>query len=241
VYIDRFERHQIADNCIQVAILGLVPYDQGLIIQEKLLRLRQQQKIGDVLLLLEHPSVLTVGRRGSESNILLSQQELNARGVKVYHIDRGGDVTYHGPGQIVGYPILNLHRYGKDVRRFIWNIEEVFIRLLKKEYGIEAGRSPGYTGVWVGNEKITSIGFAVKRLVTKHGFAFNVNTHLEHFKWIHPCGITDRSMTSLEKLLGSKQDMAKVMVQVAWYFGEIFKAEYRIVDENEWSGWLKED
>ncbi|MDN5276619.1 MAG: lipoyl(octanoyl) transferase [Clostridiales bacterium] len=233
--------YKFTNNCVNVALLGLVPYEQGLSIQEKFFRLREEQKIGDIMLLLEHPPVITVGRRGKESNILLSQEELIARGIRVYHIDRGGDVTYHGPGQIVGYPILDLHNYGKDIRRFIWNIEEVFIQLLKNEYGITAGRVPSYTGVWVDNEKITSIGFAVKRWITKHGFAFNVNTNLEHFKWINPCGITDRSMTSLENITGHKHDITKVMLQVASYFAKIFQTDYQIIDKHEWSSWLKED
>ncbi|MBM7581627.1 lipoyl(octanoyl) transferase [Caldicoprobacter guelmensis] len=240
MYINQLEKRQTANNCIQMVFLGMVPYEEGLTIQEKLVALRQKEKIEDVLLLLEHPPVITVGRRGKQSNILLSPDELTARGVKVYYVDRGGDVTYHGPGQIVGYPILNLKQYGKDIRSFVWNVEEVFIQLLKKEYGIAAGRNLEYRGVWVKDEKITSIGFAIKQWVTKHGFAFNVNTNLEHFKWIHPCGITDCSMTSLEKILGYKQDMTKVMRQVASYFGEIFQTDYRFVDKHELDNWLKE-
>jgi lipoyl(octanoyl) transferase len=156
---------------------------------------------------------------------------LEEQGIRVYKINRGGDVTYHGPGQIVGYPILDLNHHGKDLLRFIRRIEEVFIQLLKEEYGITAGRVPKFTGVWVGSEKITAIGFAVKRWVTMHGFAFNVNTNLEHFRWIHPCGITDKGVTSLQKLLGHAEDFDKVTDQVAKYFCKVFDAQPEIIDK----------
>ena len=208
---------------INIVRLGKIDYKDALDIQEKLLDLRQQHKIGDVILLLEHPPVLTLGRRGEYANILLPRQELEASGVSVYEVTRGGDVTYHGPGQIVGYPIMDLNNHGKDVKDFVWKIEEVFIRLLKEEYNISADRDENkYTGVWVGNEKITAIGIAVKRWVTMHGFAFNVNTQLEHFKWINPCGITDKGVTSLQKLLGHPLDFERLNGQVADYFCRVF-------------------
>lgn len=213
---------------------GRIDYAEALKVQEKLLLLRQRGKIGDMLLLLEHPPVLTIGRRGSPANICLSREELETKGVAVYDASRGGDVTYHGPGQIVGYPVMDLNGHGRDIRKFVWKIEEVFIRLLKEEYGIEAGRDEGkYTGVWVGDEKVTAIGIAVKRWVTMHGFAFNVNTDLEHFKWIVPCGITDRGVTSLQKLLGRPVDFKDANEKTAAYFCEVFGLEPQTVSMEE--------
>lgn len=218
---------------IQVVFPGRIDYQEALDIQEKLLGLRQQGEIGDVLLFLEHPPVLTVGRRGKDSNILLTKQLLEADGISVYYVSRGGDVTYHGPGQIVGYPIMDLNNHGKDIHAFVWRVEEVIVRLLKDEYGITAGRDDKYTGVWVGNEKITAIGFAVKRWVTMHGFAFNVNTQLEHFKWINPCGIIDKGVTSLQKLLGRPLDFDKMNRQALDYFCRVFDLEPEIIDKKE--------
>lgn len=218
---------------VQVALLGLIDYKEALDIQKKLLELRQSGKTEDTMLLLEHTPVLTVGVSGSHSNILIPEQELKSRGVSIYEANRGGDVTYHGPGQIVGYPILDLNNHGKDVRQFVRNIEEIFIQLLKEEYDITAGRVPKYTGVWVGDEKITAIGFSMKRWVSMHGFAFNVNTDLEHFKWINPCGITDKGVTSLQKILGHTLDMNEVMEQVIKYFCQIFNVQYEIIDKQQ--------
>ena len=210
---------------LKIIRLGRVDYKEALDIQEKLLAKRQAGEIADVLLLLEHPPVLTLGRRGKYSNILLKDDELREKGVGVYEVNRGGDVTYHGPGQIVGYPIIDLNGYGKDIKDFVWKVEEVFIRLLKEQYGISAYRDTDkYTGVWVGNGKITAIGIAVKRWVTMHGFAFNVNTDLESFKWINPCGITDRGVTSLQLLLGRPLDFDLLNTQVADYFCRVFGA-----------------
>jgi len=216
---------------INVARLGLVSYKEALEIQEKLLLLRQQGKIEDILLLVEHPPVLTLGTRGEHSNILLSQKDLEMNGVEIYKINRGGDVTYHGPGQIVGYPIMDLNNQGKDIKDFVWKIEEIFIQLLGEEYHITAQRDEKkYTGVWVNNAKITAIGIAVKHWVTMHGFAFNVNTQLEHFKWINPCGITDRGVTSLQKILGNAQNFDKLNEQVLQYFCKVFDLQPIRVD-----------
>jgi|SRR5665648_61596 len=208
---------------LNVVSLGRIDYKEALDIQEKLLILRQQRKIDNTLLLLEHPPVITLGRRGIYSNIIAPREELDANRISIYEVSRGGDVTYHGPGQIVGYPIVDLKDLNKGVKDFVWGIEEIFICLLKKQYDITAHREEKkYTGVWVGDEKITAIGIAVKNWVTMHGFAFNVNTDLEHFKWINPCGITDKGVTSLEKLLGCHQDLSKLNEIVLEYFCEIF-------------------
>lgn len=204
--------------------LGLIDYKKALEIQEKLLALRQQNVIDDVFLLVEHPPVITVGRSGSYSNILLAQDQLKSIGVSVYEVNRGGDVTYHGPGQIVGYMIMDLNNRGRDIHKFVGKVGEVFIRLLKEEYNIDSNMDRGkYTGVWVGNEKVTAMGIAVKRWVTMHGFAFNVNTDMENYKWIYPCGIKDRGVTSLKQLTGITQDFEKINEYVLNYFCKVFE------------------
>ena len=213
-----------------IAILGATDYLEALAMQERLLHLRQQNKVSDIMLLLQHPPTLTLGTRENRYNILTPEAELQKLGVKIYKINRGGDVTYHGPGQIVGYPILNLNGYGKSVRLYVDKLEEVFLELLRDEYGITAGRDNQYTGVWVGDEKITAIGCSVKRWVTMHGFAFNVNTDLNHFKWINPCGITDKGVTSLQKILGQPQDIDRVNGQVISHFSRVFNCEPEFID-----------
>ena len=211
---------------MKVVQLGLMDYAKALEIQEMLLGKRQQYIIGDVLLLVEHPPVLTVGRSGKYSNIITGIEMLKSMGVSAYDVNRGGDVTYHGPGQVVGYPIMDLGLHGRDIKIFVWKIEEVFILLLKEKYGIIAHREEKkYTGVWVGNEKITAIGIAVKRWVTMHGFAFNVNTDLEHFNWINPCGITDRGVTSLCKILGKHQNFEELNKLTSEYFCRVFNTQ----------------
>lgn len=218
---------------VNVIRLGTIDYDKALSIQERLSAMRQQNEIDDCLLILEHYPVLTMGVRAEESNILLPQKQLEEEGVKIYEISRGGDVTYHGPGQIVGYPILDLNNHGKDIKAFVWNLEEVFIRLLKNKYDISAHREEKkYTGVWVGDNKITAIGIAVKKWVTMHGFAFNVNTNLDHFKWINPCGITDKGVTSLQKLLGHTLDIELLKDQVTDYFCDVFELQAKPADIN---------
>ena len=219
---------------INVLRLGRIDYGQALAIQEKLFSLRQQEMIGDCLLLLEHDPVLTIGRSGKENNIIVPNEFLESKGVSVYEVSRGGDVTYHGPGQIVGYPIMDLMLRGKDLKDFVVKIEEIFIRLLLNEYSIIAHREEKkYTGVWVDDAKITAIGIAVRRWVTMHGFAFNVNTDLTHFQWINPCGITDRGVTSLEKITGHKQDFEVVNLMVLKYFCEVFDVIPKLTDINE--------
>jgi len=211
---------------LNVSRLGRMDYPVALEIQEKLLGLRQQGKIEDTLLLVEHPSVLTIGRSGKCSNVLIPKELLEANGAGIFEVNRGGDVTYHGPGQIIGYPILDLKGHGKDISRYFWKLEEVIIRLLDNEYGIKAHREEKkYTGVWVGNEKITAIGIAMRKWVSMHGFAFNINTNLDHFKWIVPCGITDRGVTSLQKLTGKEQDFEWLNLLVIRYFCEIFNMQ----------------
>jgi lipoyl(octanoyl) transferase len=187
---------------IDVRRLGVVPYAEGLALQRALVEERQHNRIDDVLLLLEHPHVLTLGVRGDggRSHILASPDQLAARGIDILETGRGGDITYHGPGQIVGYPILDLKPDRCDVHRYVRDLEEVLIRTAA-DYGITAERVPGLTGAWVGAEKLAAIGVRIARWVTSHGFAFNVSTDLDCFNLILPCGLADRGVTSLERLL----------------------------------------
>ncbi|MGI6777377.1 MAG: lipoyl(octanoyl) transferase LipB [Acetivibrionales bacterium] len=216
---------------LNVVRLGKMDYKEALNVQERLFALRLEGKTEDTLLIVEHPPVITIGRRGTEDNIIMPTEMLKANGVGVYYVSRGGDVTYHGPGQIVGYPVFDLNNHGRDIKDFVYRIEEVFIRLLKEEYGIQAYRQDKkYTGVWVGNDKITAIGIAVKRWVTMHGFAFNVNTNLEHFKWIVPCGITDKGVTSVQKLLGHEADFEELNDKVIENFCRVFGMQPVLVD-----------
>lgn len=198
-----------------VRFLGRVEYEDGLALMESLSKARDQGRAPDTLLLLEHPPVLTKGRAAKPENVLLSEEELAARGVTVYETNRGGDVTYHGPGQLVGYPIVDLKPERQDVRRYVRDIEETIIRTVA-HWGIEAGRIPKWTGVWVGAEedpqaaKIAAIGVHIKRWVTTHGFALNVMPDLSHFGMIVPCGITERGVTSIAQKAGKLVDPDEV-------------------------------
>ncbi|WP_304541683.1 lipoyl(octanoyl) transferase LipB [Desulforamulus aquiferis] len=221
-----------------VAMLDETDYLEALDIQKRLLLLRQQNKVPDIMLLLQHPPTLTLGTRENFANILMPEAELARQGVCIYKINRGGDVTYHGPGQIVGYPILNLNGHGKSVRVYVDKLEEIFIQLLRQEYSLTAGRDSKYTGVWVGGEKIAAIGCSVKRWVTMHGFAFNVNTDLNHFRWINPCGITDRGVTSLQKILGQPVDIEKTYRQVAEHFCLVFNCKPKLINLQKLQGIL---
>jgi len=216
-------------NKLKVIDLGKMEYQKAYDLQLEMLKKRYENQITDTLIIVEHPPVFTIGSSGSRDNIMVSGDFLRETGIAVYNTNRGGDITYHGPGQIVGYPILNLKEHKKDLHWLLRQYEEVFIRLLK-EYNIKAARIKGLTGVWVGNEKITAIGVGVRRWISYHGFAFNVNPELEHFSYIIPCGITDRGVTSLSKLLDSKQNLTEQKQKVIKYFAEVFKME---VIENE--------
>ncbi len=210
---------------LKVIKLGRMDYREALELQTRLWQQVSSGEGQDTLLLVEHPPVITLGVRGKQEHILLPEEERKRLGVSTVQVSRGGDVTYHGPGQIVGYPIMNLNRWGRDIHDFVHKIENTFITLLKDDYGIRAERGDKtYTGVWVDMEKITAIGIQVKKWTTMHGFAFNVNTDLSHFQWIVPCGLTDRGVTSLEKLTGRKQDMDKLFDRTAEVFCSIFQA-----------------
>jgi len=212
---------------IDVRRLGRIDYQAGLDLQKQLVEERRAGHIGDTLLLLEHPPVITLGvktRRGP-SNIVASAEELEAEGVGVFETGRGGDVTYHGPGQLVGYPIFDLKPDRQDVHRYVRDLEEVLIRAIAG-FGVEGRRVKGLTGVWVGSpgreDKVAAIGVRISRWITSHGFALNVATDLGHFDLIVPCGITDRGVTSLERLVGRELPMADVEDAVVSAFGQVF-------------------
>jgi len=211
-------------RALTVHRLGRVEYEDGLRLQALFARARKEGKVGDVLLLLEHPPVLTLGRGASRTDVLAGPELLEARGVEVHETDRGGEVTYHGPGQIVGYPIVDLKPDRCDVHRYVRDLEEVLIRAVDA-FGVRAGRIEGLTGIWVGDQKLAAIGVRISRWVTSHGFALNVNTDLSHFGLIVPCGITDKGVTSLERLLGHALPMDEVAETVARQFAALFSGE----------------
>jgi lipoyl(octanoyl) transferase len=202
--------------------LGRIQYAEGLEIQASLVAQRQAEQIPDTLLLLEHQPVFTLGRNARPENMLFSAEALRARGFEVFETGRGGDVTYHGPGQVVGYPILDLGPDRRDVHRYVRDLEEVMIRTCA-DYGVSAGRVAGLTGAWVGDEKIGAIGVRIARWVTSHGFALNVSTDLSPFDLIVPCGIRGRGVTSLERLAGSPVSVDQVMERLAGHFAQVFE------------------
>lgn len=207
---------------LRVLFLGKCEYHRALEIQYELLEKRQRGEIEDTLIIVEHPPVITLGNQAEKTNIIASQEFLQKQGIDLVQTNRGGDVTYHGDGQIVGYPIVDIKNSKIGIRNFVRGLEEIFIQILKDKFNIDAERNCQHTGVWIGNEKIMAIGLAVKRGVTMHGFAFNVNTNLEHFKYIVPCGITDKSVTSIERIMGKTFDIDKINKLVVDYFVKIF-------------------
>ena len=202
--------------------LGFVPYGEALDLQKALVEERRAGSVPDLLLLLQHPPVITLGvRRDSRSHVIASDGQLAMHGIDVHEAGRGGDVTYHGPGQIVGYPILDLRPDRCDVHRYVRDLEEVMIRVCA-DYGVAAHRVDGLTGAWVGTAKIGAIGVRISRWITSHGFAFNVNTRLEDFQLIVPCGIADRGVTSLRQLLGNELSIEDVEDRFIRRFAEVF-------------------
>jgi lipoyl(octanoyl) transferase len=202
--------------------LGRVDYGRALELQQQAASDRKQGLAGDQLMLLEHPHVITLGRNGHMENLLASHEILSRAGISFYPTDRGGDITYHGPGQLVGYPILDLREWKRDVGAYVRAIEQCIIDTLG-EYGIEAGRVPKCTGVWVDGRKIAAIGVHLSRWVTSHGFALNVSTDLSYFQYIVPCGLT-KPVTSMAAL-GVRAGMDEVSERFAVHFGRIFDCE----------------
>jgi len=218
--------------------LGLIPYREAWDYQEKLFEEMMAKKLSGekafqgYLLFCEHPAVFTLGKSGSQDNLLINEPMLAQHGIEFYKINRGGDITFHGPGQIVGYPILDLEQLNLGIRSYIELLEESVIRLLK-DYGITASRLPGATGVWLDPDKpsaarkICAIGVKAGRHITMHGFAFNVNTDLSYYQYINPCGFVDKGITSMEKELGEKQDFGEVKHLLKSHLAEALKVHYR--------------
>ncbi|MGE0454369.1 MAG: lipoyl(octanoyl) transferase LipB [Vicinamibacteria bacterium] len=206
---------------LDVRRLGRIRYADGLELQARLVEERKAGAIPDTLLLLEHEPVFTLGRNARKENVLLPEQELRARGFDVFESGRGGDVTYHGPGQVVGYPILDLAPDRRDVHRYVRDLEDVMIRAAR-DYGVEAGRIAGLTGCWVGDAKLGAIGVRLSRWVTSHGFAFNVDLDLAPFGLIVPCGIRTRGVTSLATLLGRPVAVVEAADRLQTRFREVF-------------------
>jgi lipoyl(octanoyl) transferase len=200
---------------------GAVPYEEARIAQKRLEAARLDGEIPDLLLLLEHPPVYTKGRRATPDELPMGEDWYRMQGIEVTETDRGGRVTYHGPGQLVGYPIVSLKPYGDDVHDYIRNMERVMIAALA-DWNVDAGLIDGFTGVWAKERKIGSIGVHVNRGVTTHGFAINVNNDLQPFEWIVPCGIESCRMTSLSRELGAEQDLGAFATTVRDRFGEFY-------------------
>jgi lipoyl(octanoyl) transferase len=222
-------------NC-QIVDLGLIGYAEAWALQKRVVAARKVTAIEDMLLLCEHPHVITQGRNGKREHLLASEQVLRQKGVEFHATDRGGDITYHGPGQIVGYPILNLGAIRRDVVWYVRMLEEAMIQATA-EFGITAGRVAGKTGIWVqsGNteEKLAAIGVHISRWVTSHGFAYNASTDLRYFDLIVPCGIADRKATSLEKLLGRGIEEREVAPRITKHLGEVFGLEMKEATRKE--------
>ena len=201
-------------------------YSEALAMQRALVEERRADRVPDLLILLQHPEVITLGVKGDggRSNVVAAPDRLAELGIAVEETGRGGDVTYHGPGQIVGYPILDLRPDRQDVHRYVRDLEEVMIRTCA-DYGLEAGRIAGLTGTWIGAEKIGAIGVRISRWITSHGFAFNVSTRLDHFQLIVPCGIADRGVTSLEKATGRTIPFEEVEDRMIEHFAAVFARE----------------
>jgi lipoyl(octanoyl) transferase len=214
----------LAERPLAARRCGRLSYADGLELQSKLVTARQAGEIPDTLLLLEHEPVFTLGRSARRENVLSTDEALRARGFEIFETGRGGDVTYHGPGQLVGYPILDLSPDRQDVHRYVRDLEEVLLRTCR-DYGIAAERVAGLTGAWVGLDKIGAIGVRIARWVTSHGFALNVATDLSAFELIVPCGIRDRGVTSLTRLLGREVPMDDVMDRVTTHFAAVFDRE----------------
>jgi lipoyl(octanoyl) transferase len=222
-----FDAMNFSNECWVIEI-GRIDYAPACELQRRAIEARKLGAIPDVLLLCEHPHVITLGRNGKSENLRASDRVLRQMNVEFFPTDRGGDITYHGPGQIVGYPILDLAAHRRDVRWYVDHLEEIMIRATQ-EFGIEARRIEGLHGIWVdapaGLEKLAALGVHLSRWVTSHGFAYNVSTDLRYFDLIVPCGIPDKRATSLEKLLGRAVDQADVSEKLVRHFGQVFSRE----------------
>lgn len=209
--------------------LGTVDYAEAHELQRRLQDKRIAGEIGDVVLLLEHPPVLTLGRSAKEQHVIAPAAMLEAEAIRVHEVGRGGDVTYHGPGQLVAYPIIDLKPDRKDVRKYVWSLEETMIRTCA-DFGISATRSAGLNGAWISDRKVGAVGVRISRWVTMHGLALNANTNLRHFELIVPCGIQDKAVTSLSVELGRTVSVAEVIAPLAAHFAALYDAEIEWAD-----------
>jgi lipoyl(octanoyl) transferase len=216
----------------EIVDLGLVSYKETWDLQKDTLQRRLKGELPDTFYLLEHPHTYTLGKTADGKNLLFNKSELEKKGITVFEIDRGGDITYHGPGQIVGYPIINLKEWKLDTHLYLRSLEEVLIRTCN-DYGLDAGRAEGLTGVWIDNRKIAAIGIKISRWITMHGFAFNVNTNLDLFQGIIPCGITDKKVTSLKEELGNEHSLTEVHEKILKHFKDIFEYDEIIAKKKD--------
>ncbi len=205
--------------------IGMMDYSKALDLQHRLWLKRVEENVPDLLLILEHPHVITLGRRGNQSHLLVSTEILEAMKIPLFHTERGGDVTYHGPGQLIVYPIFNLKDYGYRLIQYVNQLEEIILSVLK-DFGVEGARDPSNRGVWVRGDKIASIGVAIKRWVSFHGLALNYATDLKYFDLIHPCGLEGKRMTSMEKILGKKVSRKELIKRVLFQFKKVFEREW---------------
>ena len=219
-------------SCI-APYLGMVPYEVALELQQRLVQARTEGRIGDVILLLQHPSVFTVGRFRGGEDVTVPPERLAREGIAVFHTDRGGGITYHGPGQLVGYPIVDLKENGLGVREYVWRLEEAIIRTLLA-LGIQGCRLAGYPGVWVSGKKVCSIGIHVSHHITTHGFALNVTNDLRYFEYVRPCGLPGEVMTSISELTGQMVETGEIIEEFLPSFSEVFG----LTCEQESDRWL---
>lgn len=221
-----------------VCNMGRTRYADAWWLQQQIFLLRSAHRISDILLLTEHEHVYTLGKTADRNHLLATTDELINRRIDTFDVDRGGDITYHGPGQLVGYPIIDLSSYYEDTHRYLRDIEEVLILALA-DLGITAGRHPEFTGVWVDGEKIAAIGVKISRWITMHGFALNVSTDLSLFDRIIPCGIFHKGVTSIEKILGRQVTLPDVAGTVARRFSEVFQTNEKWIPPEELKGYIQ--
>jgi lipoate-protein ligase B len=205
--------------------MGLIDYKEAWDLQHDLWSRRVKGELPDLLLFLEHPHVITLGRRGNRTHLIAPSEVLEEMGIPIFHVERGGDVTYHGPGQLVVYPILDLKEYGYRLIRYVDQLEGVILCVLK-DFGMDGRKDSLNRGVWVNGEKIASIGVAIKRWVSFHGFSLNYETDLKYFDLIHPCGLVGKKMTSMEKILGEKIPRESLIERICFYFKEVFQKDW---------------
>ncbi len=219
--------------------LETVPYAQALDLQHRIVNARKRGDLNDILILLEHPPVFTLGRNANDSNILASRDFLQQQGIEVFRVERGGDVTYHGPRQLVGYPILDLHNFRQDVGWYVRSLEQTLIRAVS-DFGIQGRRIEKLVGVWVDDAKIAQIGARIENWITYHGFALNVDPNMAHFDLIVPCGISDKAVTSMARVLNRTVAMRDVRQRAAARFAEVFGAELMNISREELDARLNE-